>query len=252
MPSDRIAVFDSLSADYERAFATFLAHTDQKEKAREWIDQALHGLVRREVFIDAGAGTGKVTAWYLPRFARTLAIEPNPHLREQLAKSCPSAEILTGTILEASPPCAGDFVLCSHVFYYIEPELWQRHLQHLTTFLAPGGLLLIVLQNRDTDCMRMVDHFHGQRFDLQALARGFEGERDAKFAVALETVACHVTAPDFESAYTIAEFMLNLLPLPNPPLRRDVEAYVRERFAAPTGDGYRFTCSQDFLRIQIL
>jgi hypothetical protein len=50
-------------------------------------------------------------------------------------------------------------------------------------------------------------------------------------------------------AYVIAEFMLNVLPLANPPRRTDLEAYIRSHFQDPQ-HGYRFSCSQDFLQIR--
>jgi hypothetical protein len=58
-----------------------------------------------------------------------------------------------------------------------------------------------------------------------------------------------VTAPDLASAYVIAEFMLNLVPLPNPPARSAVEAYLGQHFARPEG-GFRFSCHQDFVVIR--
>jgi hypothetical protein len=57
-----------------------------------------------------------------------------------------------------------------------------------------------------------------------------------------------VTAPDLATAYVIAEFMLNLLPLPNPPARGIVEKYIGDHFANRE-DGFRFSCHQDFLTI---
>ena len=50
-----------------------------------------------------------------------------------------------------------------------------------------------------------------------------------------------------QSAYAVAEFMLNLLPNTKPIRRADLEAHVQARFA--TGDGrHCFTCNQDFLQ----
>ena len=54
---------------------------------------------------------------------------------------------------------------------------------------------------------------------------------------------------DFSAAYAIAEFMLNLLPLPDPPQRRALEDYVRAHFARPDGS-FRFSCDQDFIQIR--
>jgi hypothetical protein len=110
-------------------------------------------------------------------------------------------------------------------------------------------VLAVVLQNHRTDCMRMLGEFFGQRFNLSELGSRFQAMRGDLYTVELETVPAYVVTPDLESAYTVAEFMLNLLPMPDPPPRRDLEAYVRNHLAAPAG-GYHFSCDQDFLRIR--
>src|SRR5262245_31457781 len=249
MSATHISVYDSLGSDYERAFGIFLAHTDQKDRAREWLNREVGRLPARRQMVDAGAGTGKVTAWFAPLFNRTIAIEPNPHLRTHLAANCPGAEIVSGTILDTALDPMADFVLASHIFYYIPSGDWQANLERLVSFLSPGGTLVVILQNAGTDCMRLVNHFHGQRFDLASLACAFQSQHDGRYDCRVETVESHVTTRDAAAAYTVAEFMLNLLPIAKPPLRTSLEEYVRREFAAPSG-GYRFSCSQDFLAIR--
>ena len=248
MKAPRVAVFDSLGSDYERAFAVFLAHTDQKDKARSWLDSAVDGLPSRRLLIDAGAGTGKVTAWFVPQFERTIAVEPNPFLRQHLSQNCPQATIDPAPILECSFEPAADFVLASHVFYYIPAADWSANLDCLASFLGPAGTLVVVLQNAASDCMAMVERFHGRRFDLNGLCREFQSRHKGVYDCRIDTVESHIETADFAAAYTVAEFMLNLLPLSEPALRSDLEEHVRRHFAKP-GGGYRFSCSQDFLVI---
>jgi SAM-dependent methyltransferase len=246
---ERVRVYDSQSVAYHQAFQVFLDHTDQKVNARRWLDGLVQSLPARRVFLDAGAGNGKVTAWFLDRFERTIAVEPSPSLSAELRQTCPSAEVLPVPILEAEPAGRGDLVLCSHVLYYIERDEWRANLARMASWLAPGGALVIVLQNHETDCMRMLEAFLGQRFDLAALAREFEEEHGRDYRVERQLVPAHVTTPDLASAYVIAEFMLNLLPMPNPPAKRELEEYVRTHFAGPAG-GFRFSCHQDFLVVR--
>jgi hypothetical protein len=54
--------FDSTTAEVSQAFQTFLTHTDQKEQALDWLDREVSALGRRGTAIDAGAGTGTLTA----------------------------------------------------------------------------------------------------------------------------------------------------------------------------------------------
>jgi SAM-dependent methyltransferase len=265
LQAETIAIFDSQGEAYRQAFQTFLDHTDQKEQARGWLNRLVDTLPRRRVFIDAGAGNGKVTAWFTGRFERTLAIEPNPHLRRELAESCPNAELIADGILTADLAASADFVLCSHVFYYIDRAAWLATLESLASWLAPGGSLVVVLQNHESDCMRMLDRFYGRRFDLSQLAAEFRGALGGQYHIGLETSPAAVQTSDFATAATIAEFMLNLLPLGGEadaaeadeekprrlpaPARDEAACYIRQHFADGRG-GFRFSCNQDFLMVR--
>jgi SAM-dependent methyltransferase len=245
----KVRVYDSQSEAYHQAFQVFLDHTDQKVNARRWLDRLVQNLAARRIFIDAGAGTGQVTAWYLDKFERTIAIEPSPSLSAELRRTCPSAEILPMKILDARPGVEADLVLCSHVLYYIPPGEWLPSVARMASWLGPQGTLVIVLQNHETDCMRMLEAFHGQRFDLSALAREFEGAHGQQYRVERQLVDAQVTTADFDSAYIIAEFMLNLLPMSEPPARNSLETYIGKHFSRPDG-GFRFSCHQDFLVVR--
>src|SRR5207244_650860 len=85
-----VRAFVSNTPEYHQAFKTFLDHTDQKDKALAWLSRQIGRLRRRRVLIDVGAGNGKLTAWLLPRFCQTIAIEPNSSLVEELRLACPS------------------------------------------------------------------------------------------------------------------------------------------------------------------
>ena len=244
-----VAVYDSQSREYHQAFQIFLDHTDQKHQAQKWLTALIDRLPSRRMFIDAGAGNGKVTAWFTDRFDRTLAIEPNASLRSELERACPAAEVIPEKILDAKIAASGDLILCSHVFYYIDGAEWLPNLERLASWLSPGGVLVLVIQNHDTDCMRMLEHFFGRRFLVSSLARQFEEERAGAYQVLVETVPARVETPDFPSAYAVAEFMLNLLPMPDPPERDALEEYARARFQRPDGS-FRFSCDQDFVQIR--
>src|SRR5215468_7041727 len=92
--SESIAVYDSQSREYHHAFQVFLDHTDQKLKAQQWLSDLIDRLSSRRVFIDAGAGNGKVTAWFTKRFGRTITIEPNASLRHDLERVCSTAQVI--------------------------------------------------------------------------------------------------------------------------------------------------------------
>ena len=246
---ERIRLFDSQGEAYKQAFQIFLDHTDQKRNAKRWLQEVVDRLPAHMVFIDAGAGNGEVTKAFAGAFKRTIAIEPNVYLRNQLQQTLPTAEAIGLPILAAQPVAQGDLVLCSHTFYYIPPEEWLAHLERLVSWMSPTGVTIVVLQHRESGCMNMVHHFFGHRFELRQAADTFRAKHGDQYDVVITLDPAHVETPDLGKAYAVAEFMLNLLDIKSAPTRQDVEAYVQANFATPDG-GYRIPVHQDFLTIR--
>ena len=246
---ERIRVFDSRGEDYKQAFQIFLDHTDQKRNAKRWLQGVVEKLSARKVFIDAGAGNGEVTGTFAPAFERSIAIEPNAFLLNQLRQAIPNAETIGDSILNAKPPAQGDLVLCSHTLYYIPADQWLMHLERLVSWMSPTGVTIVVLQNRESGCMNMVHHFFGHRFELRQVADMFRAKHGDRYDVVTTPDPAHVDTPDFPSAFVVADFMLNLLTIHQAPTRQEVEEYIRAHFATPDGR-YRVPVHQDFLQIR--
>lgn len=247
--TEYIQVFDSQGEAYKRAFQIFLDNTDQKRNAKRFLQTLVDGLPQRNVFIDAGAGNGEVTKAFANAFDRTIAIEPNPHLLAQLQRAVPQAEAIGAPILTASPKSLGDFVLCSHTLYYIPADEWLAHLERLVSWMSPTGVTVVVIQNRGTACMAMLDYFFGHKFDLDGLVSAFRTKHGDRYDVVTTIDPAHVETSEPASAYAVAEFMLNLLPISRPPTRREVIAYLDRH--CTTADGtYRLSVHQDFLQIR--
>jgi hypothetical protein len=246
---ERIRIFDSQGEDYKQAFQTFLDHTDQKRNAKRWLQEIVNRLPTYKVFIDAGAGNGEVTKAFADAFQRTIAIEPNFYLRNQLQQTLPTVEAIGLPILAAQPTVQGDLVLCSHTFYYIPPEEWLVHLERLVSWMSPTGVTIVVLQYRESGCMNMVHHFFGHRFELRRTADAFRAKHGDRYDVVTTLDPAHVETPDLDKAYAVAEFMLNLLDIKSAPTRQDVEAYVQTNFSTSEGS-YRIPVHQDFLEIR--
>jgi hypothetical protein len=115
--------------------------------------------------------------------------------------------------------------------------------------MSPIGVTVIVIQNRGTAYMAMLEHFFGYRFDLDGLINAFRTKLGNRYEITTTLDPAHVETSEPAAAYTVAEFMLNLLPISQPPDRRAVEAYVATHFA--TSDGtHRLSVHQDFLQIR--
>ncbi|NGZ08638.1 MAG: class I SAM-dependent methyltransferase, partial [Nitrospira sp. LK70] len=220
---ERIRIFDSQGEAYKQAFQIFLQHTDQKRNAKRWLQGLVERLPAHRVFIDAGAGNGEVTQSLAGAFARTIAIEPNAHLRNQLQQRLPTIEVIGLPILAAQPNAPGDLVLCSQTFYYIPAEEWPAHLERLVSWMSPTGVTIVALQNRETGCMDMVHHFFGRRFELCQAADALRAKHPDQYDVTVTLDPAHVDTPDLNKACAVAEFMLNLVEITDAPTRHDVE-----------------------------
>jgi hypothetical protein len=115
--------------------------------------------------------------------------------------------------------------------------------------MSPTGVTVIVIQNRGTACMAMLEHFFGHRFDLDGLVDAFRAKHGDRYEITTTLDPAHVETSEQAAAYTVAEFMLNLLPISRPPARRDVEDYLTKHCATAAGS-YRLSVHQDFLQIR--
>ena len=94
--------------------------------------------------------------------------------------------------------------------------------------------------------MKMVDYFVGGRFDLRVLSRCEWITKAGDLDVSVETVNASIVVPDLAIACSVAEFILNVIPMPRPPKWQDLERYVERPSTSLAG--YSFSCDQDFLR----
>jgi len=233
--------------EYARVFGTFLTHTDQKTKATEWLTDFVNRLRSHDLFIDAGAGDGSVTAALAKFFDRTIAIEPNSALRSELEQRCPEAEIVEVPIGEASIVSLADFVLCSHVLYYIPAKDWTDTLERLSSWLGTNGAVVVLLANSNADVIALPREFFGKNFNLAPVVQEFKAHHH-DFEIQMHTMNCEIVVNDLESACMLTRFFLSDYPYWGSSVtRRRVEEYVRNHFIDPRG--YRLSCDQDALSI---
>ncbi|MFJ9948246.1 class I SAM-dependent methyltransferase [Kitasatospora sp. NPDC091207] len=249
--SNPLRVLDVSGAAYRHAFELFLAGTDEKPLTHARLSEVVEGLEHRRMLLDLGAGEGRTTAHLGRYFERTVAVEPSAAMRGKLRLACPDALVLPEPLDRVRPPGPADLVHLSHVLYYVPPEDWPRTVGRALDWTAPGGALLVVLQNPDSPCMRMAAHFTGVRYDLRPLADRLR-EREPAHAYALETLDLHYRTDRLDEAVDVAEFMVNVAeltavdPLPD---RADLAAYVQDHFARPDGS-YEIGHTQDMLTVR--
>jgi trans-aconitate 2-methyltransferase len=106
----------------------------------EWAEQTLGRLPHVETILDAGCGSGRVTAMLLDRCRHVVAVDAAPsmvaHAREELGSG---ATVLEQNLLDLSLPEPVDAVFSNAVFHWVpdHPRLFSR----LFAALKPGGVV---------------------------------------------------------------------------------------------------------------
>jgi hypothetical protein len=196
------------SAEYAEAFATLLRNYG----SREHLYAVLRGLPVHSpsegVAIDWGAGTGDLTRVLLEQARTVYAVEPSPTLRNTLAANYPAAHVINGTIMSASPPSAVNVAVLSHVLYHIPDHQWGAHVIRAANFLAPEGVLLVVLKDPDSGCNRMLEDFGAPPFDLfTGLAQVVRRHKEFDFSFSHNPHT--LCTSSFEDTLQVARFMMS-------------------------------------------
>ncbi len=234
---------------YRQTFSLFLAGTDEKKFTHAYLRDIVERLPARRVLLDVGPADGTTTRHLAPHFEHTVCIEPSASMRRALASACPEAEVVAEPVLEARIDARADLALLSHVLYYVPRSQWVATVERVMGWLAPGGLLLVLLQDPDDACMRMVRHFTGLRFDLRELAEELTAPAHGPNGdIVLDAVPARYRSRDLEETVTVATFHLTLPGQP-PPARDAVTAYVQEHLRDGDG-GYVLRHGQLVLRVQ--
>ncbi|MDQ4104942.1 MAG: class I SAM-dependent methyltransferase [Actinomycetota bacterium] len=234
--SRSVRILDVAGEGYRRAFELFTRGTDEKAVTHEYLTALVEQLPRRTLFLDVGAGDGVTTRHVGQYFEHTIAIEPSAPMRQALRRSCPDAVVLNEPIDEVTLDVRADLALCSHVLYYVPDSDWLGTVRRILNWVAPGGVLLIMLQNSDTDCMRMVRHFTGVCFDLSDLASRLEQNGNGLVeSVAMITLPTRYRSTNLADAIDVAELMINVPALRGMrlPSRQELESYVVRNFSDP-------------------
>ncbi|WP_059013575.1 class I SAM-dependent methyltransferase [Streptomyces specialis] len=252
-PSAPVRLLDPAEPEYRHGLELFLAGTDEKALTHPFLSDLAAALPRRRVFLDIGAGEGRTTRYVSRFFERTVVIEPSEDMRRAVLRACPDARVIGTPIGATHLDVRADLALCSHVLYYVPRPDWLSTTLRMLSWVAPGGELVLMLQNPGNDTMRMVRHFTGTHFDLADLEAELLRSGDDMVAdTVMTTLRTRFRTDVPADALTVAEFLLNdpsLRRMEPRPTRGDLERYVVTRFTEPTG-ALSWSCSHDILRVR--
>jgi SAM-dependent methyltransferase len=140
--------FGAIAADYDRLRPTPPA------EAVDWLLPD-----RRQVVVDLGAGTGKLTRAIGARTGHLIAVEPDERMRAVLAARSPGAQVLAGRGEDIPlPDASADAVLVASAWHWLAPDL---AVPEIARVLRDGGRFGVVWTSRDrsADWLRIDEWF---------------------------------------------------------------------------------------------
>ncbi|HOW56943.1 MAG TPA: class I SAM-dependent methyltransferase [Smithellaceae bacterium] len=155
-------------AEYKRQLALFVQSSTEKSIELVKVGEVISGLAERNSFLDIGAGGGDLTIPISQSFSETTIVEPNEKQVEYFKRRCPQFNIFNNSWDKIN--LAGkrfDFILCSHVLYYIPEGRWLTTIKKMYDHLHQGGRIAIVLQSPVGEVARFFNQF--TRYDVNIL-----------------------------------------------------------------------------------
>lgn len=155
-------------AEYKRQLDLFARSSTEKGIELLKIGEIIAGLKKREKFLDIGAGGGDLTIPVSQSFGETTIVEPNEKQAAMFQKRFPGLKIYNDLWEKVDLGTQRfDFILCSHVLYYIEKGKWLSTIEKTYRRLEDGGAIAIVLQSPVGEVARFFNHF--TRYDVDIL-----------------------------------------------------------------------------------
>jgi trans-aconitate methyltransferase len=198
--STTVAELDAYARDYYlgRGADDLDIEERQQQLSLERLRPFLHGRI-----LELGFGTGEMTASLHAAGFETAVVEGSPLLVEEARRRHPDLEVHEGFFETFAPPEPFDCLLAAHVFEHVDdpPAL----MEHVRTWLAPGGTLVAVVPNAASLHRRLAVHMGLQQ------AQDTLSERDRlvghRRVYTIEQLGDELTAAGFEVSAVTGWFL---------------------------------------------
>lgn len=159
-------------AVFQKQLDLFVRSSTDKRIELVKIGEVIADLRQRRRFLDVGAGGGDLTIPLAQAFHETTIVEPNTAQVEFLRRRYPHFKLHNTTWADAQLGAERfDFILCSHVLYYLDEADWMPAIDKMRAHLEPDGRLVIVLQSPLGELADFYNRFAHYDVDILGLWR---------------------------------------------------------------------------------
>jgi SAM-dependent methyltransferase len=194
--------------EYQRQLAVFVHSCTEKGIELVKIGELIAGLPQRRSFLDIGAGGGDLTLPISSSFEATTVVEPNSLQAHRLQRRCPGFRVVNDRWDRVALGAERfDFILCSHVLYYIPEGAWLSTIEKMHTHLESGGCVAIVIQSPMGEVAEFFSRF--TRYDVNIL--GLWGDLIRKYgdeAVEVRYFVNEIYTESLDDMVSIGLFLL--------------------------------------------
>ena len=153
---------------YKEQLELFTRCSTEKSIELVKIGEVIAELTQRHRFLDIGAGGGHLTIPVSQSFGETTLVEPNAEQARYFERRSPHFKIHNNFWSDVDLGSSRyDFILCSHVLYYIEEANWLATIEKMYAHLEENGRIAIVLQSPIGEVANFFNHF--TRYDVNIL-----------------------------------------------------------------------------------
>lgn len=231
---------------FRKQFELFIRSSTDKRVELMKIGEVIADLRHRRRFLDVGAGGGDLTIPLAQSFHETTIVEPNTAQVEFLRRRYPHFKLHNTTWADVELGADRyDFILCSHVLYYLDEADWIPAIDKMRAHLEPDGRLVIVLQSPIGELADFYNRFAHYDVDILGLWRELI-HRFGDQAVEVRYFVNEIWTDKLDDMVEIGLFLLIDRKF------REREDEIRDYFATRhrRGDGYRLKQDEILLAVK--
>nr|QNO53977.1 hypothetical protein MMBEDHBC_00032 [Methanosarcinales archaeon ANME-1 ERB6] len=232
--------------EYQRQLALFVRCSTEKGIELLKIGEIIAELSHRRYFLDIGAGGGDLTIPISQSFNATTVVEPTEKQASFLMRRCPHFKVYNDFWEKVNLGSKRyDFILCSHVLYYIEEDHWLTTIEKMYSHLEDGGRIVIVHQSPIGEVANFFNQFTHYDVNILELRRDLI-QRYGDDAIEVRYFMNEIGTENLEDMVTIGFFLLIDRRF------REYEKKIRQYFEThhKRADGYRMMQDEILLVIK--